>query len=51
MMSLSKPTGKILTVISGRFADRNRGMEHSACLEELNDVEEFIASRLPPKSS
>ncbi|RFU80929.1 hypothetical protein TARUN_1275 [Trichoderma arundinaceum] len=26
-----------------------RGMEHSACLEELNDVEEFLVSRLPAK--
>ncbi|KFH42142.1 Acyl-protein thioesterase-like protein [Hapsidospora chrysogenum ATCC 11550] len=28
-----------------------RGMEHSACLEELDDVEEFLSSRLPPKGS
>lgn len=28
-----------------------RGMEHSACLEELNEVEAFILSRLPPKAS
>ncbi|CAG9939499.1 unnamed protein product [Clonostachys rosea f. rosea IK726] len=26
-----------------------RGMEHNACLEELNEVEEFLVSRLPPK--
>jgi hypothetical protein len=24
-------------------------MEHNACLEELNEVEEFLVSRLPPK--
>jgi lysophospholipase-1 len=28
-----------------------RGMEHSACVEELNDVEDFLASRLPPQKS
>ncbi len=27
------------------------GMQHSACLEELNDVEAFIQSSLAPKSS
>ncbi|KAI9897975.1 hypothetical protein N3K66_006335 [Trichothecium roseum] len=25
-----------------------RGMEHSSCMDELNDVEEFLFSRLPP---
>lgn len=24
-----------------------RGMEHSACLEEFDDVEAFLSSRLP----
>ncbi|GAB0134212.1 hypothetical protein EsDP_00002593 [Epichloe bromicola] len=26
-----------------------RGMQHSACLDELNDVEAFIGDKLPPK--
>ncbi|KAJ2971224.1 hypothetical protein NQ176_g7801 [Zarea fungicola] len=25
------------------------GMQHSACIEELNDVEEYLLSRLPPQ--
>lgn len=25
------------------------GMQHSACVEELNDVEAFLQSRLPPQ--
>ena len=27
----------------------DRGMGHSACLEELDDVETFLGKRLPPK--
>ena len=36
-------------LMCGVANDEIRGMGHSACLEELDDVESFLGKQLPPK--